>query len=41
MFSECLNISQTVCGNNHPDLAIYLTNIADIYKCMGKYKEAL
>ncbi|MFB2978105.1 tetratricopeptide repeat protein [Microseira sp. BLCC-F43] len=39
-YQQCLNLTQTRLGVEHPYLAISLSNLAELYREQGRYKEA-
>ncbi len=40
LYQRAIAINEKALGPEHPDLAIYLNNLATLYKEQGKYGEA-
>ena len=38
--NQCLSVSQTRLGENHPLVATFLNNLANLYQSQGRYEEA-
>ncbi|QDT95534.1 tetratricopeptide repeat protein [Gimesia aquarii] len=40
LYLQAIEISRTVLGENHPEFATSLNNLADLYRSQGRYEEA-
>lgn len=40
MYQQALELSKRLLGDNHPDVAISLNNLAALYRYRGRYRKA-